>query len=157
MIGVCAAGAVTVLSGFGNAAINDGSPVAAADSHSTMENEVVDLVNRKRAKAGCDPVAVDLRLANAAEAHSRDMAERGYFDHFTPEGVTFRDRIQNAGFANPSIGENIAHGQRSAAEVMDGWMASEGHRANIVNCGFSLIGVGLDDNGMYWTQDFGAS
>jgi uncharacterized protein YkwD len=157
VIGVCAAGAVTVLSGFGHAAINVGSPVAAADSLSTMQDEVVDLMNGQRAEAGCDPVAVDPRLDNAAEAHSRDMAGRDYFDHLTPEGITFRERIQNAGFANPSVGENIAHGQRSAAEVMDSWMASEGHRANILNCGFSLVGIGLDEDGMYWTQDFGAS
>jgi uncharacterized protein YkwD len=157
VIGICAAGAVTVLTGFGHAAINDGSPVAVADSHSQLEDEVVDLVNRARAEAGCDPVTVDPRLDYAAEAHSRDMAQRDYFDHTTPEGLNFRDRIRNAGYSNPATGENLAHGQRTAAEVMDGWMASEGHRANILNCEFVLVGIGLDEDGMYWTQDFGAS
>ncbi len=157
MIGVCAAGALTALSGFGHAAMSYGTPQAAADALSTMEDEVVHLVNKQRVKAGCDPLAVDPRLDNAAEAHSRDMAERDYFDHTTPEGITFRDRILTAGYANPGSGENIAQGQRSAAEVVDGWMASEAHRANILNCDFSLVGIGLDVDGMYWTQDFGAS
>lgn len=157
VIGVCAAGAVTVLSGFGHAAMNEGAPVAVADSHSTLEDEVVDLVNRERAEVGCDPVAMDSRLDYAAEAHSRDMAERDYFDHTTPEGVNFHDRIRSAGYSNPTTGENLAHGQRTAAEVMAAWMASEGHRENILNCEFALVGIGLDEDGMYWTQEFGAS
>lgn len=83
------------------------------------------------------------------------MAERGYFGHTTPEGVTFRERILTAGFSNPGTGENIARGQSDARQVMASWMASEGHRANILNCEFSRVGVGVDVDGMYWTQDFG--
>lgn len=157
VIGICATGAVTLLTGFGDATTTDGgAPVAMADSHSTLEHDVVHLMNKTRAGAGCDPLTVDPRLDNAAEAHSRDMAQRDYFDHTTPEGITFRERIVNAGYSNPATGENLAHGQRSAAEVMESWMASEGHRANILNCDFALVGIGLDEDGMYWTQDFGA-
>jgi uncharacterized protein YkwD len=118
------------------------------------EDDVVDLVNTERAKAGCDPLRVDPKLAQAAQDHSSDMAERDYFDHTTPEGLTFADRIVNAGYPTPGA-ENIAVGQKDAPQVMDGWMNSDGHRANILNCDLNTIGVGLDDNGMYWTQDFG--
>jgi uncharacterized protein YkwD len=68
--------------------------------------------------------------------------------------VTFDERIKNAGYPQPG-GENIASGQRSAAQVMDAWMNSTGHKANILNCEFKVIGVGLDTNGFFWTQDFG--
>jgi len=118
------------------------------------EDDVVDLVNTERAKSGCDPLRVDPKLAQAAQEHSSDMAERDYFDHTTPEGLTFADRIVNAGYPTPGA-ENIAVGQKDAPQVMDGWMESDGHRANILNCDLNTIGVGLDDNGMYWTQDFG--
>jgi uncharacterized protein YkwD len=154
-VGIVAAAAATVAYGITDSAISDGAPVAMAESHSMMEDEVVDIANRKRAEAGCEPLFVDERLDNAAEAHSRDMARRDYFDHTTPEGVTFRDRIQTAGFANPGTGENIARGLPDAKQVMASWMASEEHRSNILNCEFSYVGIGLDEDGMYWTQDFG--
>ena len=118
------------------------------------EDKVVDLVNSERAKAGCDPLTTDPKLAQAAEDHSTDMTERDYFDHTTPEGLTFADRIVNAGYPTPGA-ENIAVGQQNAEQVMDGWMNSDGHRANILNCDLRAIGVGLAEDGMYWTQDFG--
>jgi uncharacterized protein YkwD len=156
IVGAVIAGVATLLSSLGGPeTAGRGAPVAIASSHSMMVDEVVDLVNEQRAKAGCEPLAVDPQLVDAAEAHSTDMAERDYFGHTTPEGVTFRDRILTAGFSNPGTGENLAHGQRDAEQVMAGWMASEGHRANILNCDFTLVGVGLDEDGMYWTQDFG--
>lgn len=118
------------------------------------EQDVVDLVNAERAKNGCDALTVDAKLAQAAEDHSSDMAERDYFDHTTPEGVTFDERIVNAGYPTPGA-ENIAVGQQNAQQVMDGWMNSEGHRTNILNCELKTIGVGFVDDGFYWTQDFG--
>jgi uncharacterized protein YkwD len=116
--------------------------------------QVLALVNSARANAGCAPLRYDDRLVAAAQAHSTDMATRDYFSHTTPEGVDFATRIENAGYPNPG-GENIAKGQRSADQVMQAWMNSPGHRANILNCGFTAIGVGLDTRGWYWTQDFG--
>ena len=118
------------------------------------EDEVVDFVNGERAKTGCDPLTMDPKLAQAAQDHSTDMAERDYFDHTTPEGLTFADRIVNAGYPTPGA-ENIAVGQQNAEDVMDAWMNSDGHRANILNCDLKTIGVGLAEDGMYWTQDFG--
>jgi uncharacterized protein YkwD len=119
-----------------------------------VEDEVVELVNAERADAGCNPLNVDAKLAQAAQDHSADMAERDYFDHTTPEGLTFAERIVNAGYPTPGA-ENIAVGQQNAEQVMEGWMNSDGHRANILNCELTNIGVGFVENGMYWTQDFG--
>jgi uncharacterized protein YkwD len=124
----------------------------------TAEGAVLTLVNQERAKAGCQPLTSDSRLATAARQHSQDMADRNYFDHTTPDGVTFDKRITNAGYRWSNAGENIAKGQKDATSVMQAWMNSPGHRANILNCKFKNIGVGLAYDGKhtpYWTQDFG--
>jgi uncharacterized protein YkwD len=129
-------------------------PKASEEGQNATEDAVVDIANQERAKSGCDPLTVDPKLARAAEDHSSDMAERDYFDHTTPEGVNFADRIVNAGYPTPGA-ENIAVGQQNAEQVMKSWMESDGHRANILNCDLKTIGVGLAEDGMYWTQDFG--
>lgn len=116
--------------------------------------QVVALVNEARDLAGCKPLTVDERVVKAAQDHSTDMARRDYFSHTTPEGVDFAQRMRTAGYPSPG-GENIAMGQRSAEQVMKAWMNSDGHRRNILNCGFTTIGVGLDTRGWYWTQNFG--
>jgi uncharacterized protein YkwD len=117
-------------------------------------DEVLTLVNQARSDNGCDPLTEDDRLTAAARGHSDDMATQGYFSHTTPSGVTFDQRERAAGYPQPG-GENIAQGQTSAQQVMTDWMNSEGHRANILNCQFTAIGIGLDTDGWYWTQDFG--
>ncbi|XVS63243.1 CAP domain-containing protein [Actinosynnema sp. CA-299493] len=116
--------------------------------------QVVALVNEARDLAGCGPLQVDDRVVRAAQGHSTDMAQRDYFSHTTPEGVDFAQRMRTAGYPSPG-GENIAMGQRSPEQVMKAWMNSDGHRRNILNCGFTTIGVGLDTRGWYWTQNFG--
>lgn len=126
--------------------------------NTSYEDQVVTLVNQERAKAGCTALTVDSRLVTAARGHSQDMAIRNYFDHNTPEGVTPWTRITNAGYTFSSAAENIAAGQATPASVMDAWMNSAGHRANILNCNLRNIGVGLAYNAKhtpYWTQDFG--
>lgn len=120
----------------------------------TEEDQVLTLVNAARAQHGCAPVTSDPRLARAAEDHSSDMSGRSYFDHTTPEGVGFAERIVAAGYPSPGA-ENIARGQTSATQVMNSWMESAGHRANILNCQLTRLGVGLDKDGYYWTQNFG--
>lgn len=84
------------------------------------------------------------------------MADRGYFDHTDPDGDTPWDRADQAGVKNLG-GENIARGQADAQAVMASWMASEGHRENILNCDYKTIGIGAHfaDGGPWWTQDFG--
>lgn len=115
------------------------------------------LVNAERAKAGCPAVTAEDRLRAAARGHSADMAARNYFSHTTPEGVTFAQRITAAGYAWRTAGENIAKGYRTPQAVMTGWMNSSGHKANILNCAFRDLGVGVaaDAGGtLLWTQDF---
>lgn len=120
------------------------------------ERKVVKLVNAARAKAGCQALHVDRRLRKAAYLHSRDMGLHDYFDHNSQNGRTPWDRIKAQGYRWPSA-ENIAAGQRGPASVMDAWMHSSGHRANILNCDSKAIGVGVwkGSGGPVWTQDFG--
>jgi uncharacterized protein YkwD/stress response protein SCP2 len=123
------------------------------------EADVVDLTNRERARAGLRPLAVDPLLATAARAHSADMVARCFYSHTSPEGSQPWDRAASAGSTRRTIGENIACGQRSPAEVVEGWMNSPGHRANILKPAFTHIGVGFaggGPSGTYWTQLFGA-
>lgn len=129
----------------------DPEPAQPGGSH---RDQVTALVNRERQERGCGPVQVDSRLAAAAQGHAEDMSNRDYFSHTTPEGVTFDQRIRNAGHPSPGA-ENIAYGARSAEQVMEMWMESDGHRRNILNCDLSTIGVGLDTDGWYWVQNFG--
>jgi uncharacterized protein YkwD len=119
--------------------------------------EVLRIVNSERAKAGCGALTADNRLNAAAQAHSADMAAKDYFSHTSQNGDEMADRIDATGYKWRSIGENIAKGQATPASVMEAWMNSSGHRANILNCGFRNIGIGLayDGRSPVWTQDFG--
>jgi uncharacterized protein YkwD len=128
-----------------------------------FEQQVVVLTNQARISNGCNPVTVDYRLQAAAEGHSQDMAVRDYFDHISPDGTSPWDRIRAQGYSYSLAGENVAAGYSSPESVVAGWMASAGHRANILNCGFVHIGVGYyflrHDTGNvnynhYWTQVF---
>ncbi|MBV9313282.1 MAG: CAP domain-containing protein [Pseudonocardia sp.] len=118
--------------------------------------EVVSITNARRVEVGCNPLKVDHRLVRSAQRHSADMAARGFFGHQDPEGQGFADRERSAGYPMNSGGENVARGQETAAEVMSVWMNSPPHRRNILNCGFTSIGVGYVAVGHYWTQDFGS-
>ncbi|MGC9500200.1 CAP domain-containing protein [Streptomyces sp. WG7] len=120
--------------------------------------EVVGLTNRERAGAGLPALAVDARLAHAAQAHSADMVARDFYSHTDPDGGKPWDRAAAAGATRRTVGENIACGQRSPADVVEGWMNSPGHRANILKPDFTHIGIGLAGGGRagtYWTQVFG--
>lgn len=119
---------------------------------SAEESAVVALVNEERASAGCDPVSPDSQLAKASQDHSADMASRDYMAHDTPEGVGPGERAEEAGYTAWG-GENVAAGHPTPEAVMQGWMDSPGHRANILNCDFTAIGVGETDR--YWAQNFG--
>ncbi|MFB7864835.1 CAP domain-containing protein [Streptomyces sp. NPDC056069] len=123
---------------------------------SSEVDEVVRLVNVERAAAGCKALAVDADLTQAAQDYSDSMAATGNFSHTGTDGSQPQDRIEAAGYTWSRSGENIAKGQADAAAVVDAWMHSPGHRANILNCGFTEIGVGVTtDGGPWWTQDFG--
>ncbi|WP_446035202.1 CAP domain-containing protein, partial [Streptomyces olivaceus] len=110
------------------------------------------------AGAGLPALAPDDRLARAAQAHSADMVARDFYSHTDPDGGRPWDRAAAAGSSRRTVGENIACGQRSPAEVVEGWMNSPGHRANILKSDFTHLGVGLAGGGRagtYWTQLFG--
>ncbi|MER5719098.1 CAP domain-containing protein [Streptomyces sp. NPDC002132] len=122
------------------------------------EAQVLALVNKERASAGCSPVTANDQLTRAADDYSDVMASSGVMSHTGPDGSTMTSRVEAAGYQWSTLGENIARGQADAASVMESWMNSPGHRANILNCSFKELGVGVHfgDGGPWWTQDFGA-
>ncbi len=130
------------------------STKAAARVAPSVAAQVITLVNDERAKAGCAPLTEESHVTKAAQDFSDQMSAENFFSHTSPDGTTFDQRIKQAGYSKPGA-ENIARGQTSAAQVMDSWMNSEGHRANILNCTLKQIGVGVTTAGWYWVQDFG--
>ncbi len=119
--------------------------------------QVLELTNQQRINAGLSPLAWSEELAAVAAAHSRDMALRGFFDHTNPDGLSPFDRMKQAGLSYRRAAENIAAGQRTPEEVVNGWMNSAGHRANILNPQLTHLGVGYyagGSYGTYWTQCF---
>jgi uncharacterized protein YkwD len=120
----------------------------------SLAADVIARTNAIRKEAGCAPVRADERLRSIAQAHASEMARHRYLDHEDRDGTSSGERIGSAGYGNVT-GENLAHGYAGAAEVMDVWMRSAGHRANIEDCAFTHIGVGYAPNGDYWVQDFG--
>lgn len=129
-----------------------------APSSNSFAQQVVELTNAQRAANGCGALTVNTTLTSVAQAHSADMAANNYFDHTDKQGNDPFARMRAAGYSFSYAGENIAAGQQTPAAVMDAWMNSPGHRANILNCHFTEIGVGYATGGSYgkyWTQDFG--
>ena len=119
--------------------------------------QILTRVNAERAKAGCKAVVLDPRLTAAAAGHAQDMATNNYFSHTSRDGRTFVDRIKAQGYPVPRS-ENIAAGQPTVTAVMDAWMASAGHRANILDCSAVAMGAASATGGsygIYWVQDFG--
>lgn len=121
---------------------------------SQFEVQVVELTNQERAKQGLAPLQIDENLSKVAREKSRDMATTGYFDHNSPQYGSPFDMMKSFGIDYRTAGENIAKGQRTPEEVVNAWMNSPGHRANIMNGEFTHIGVGFVENGNHWTQMF---
>jgi uncharacterized protein YkwD len=105
-------------------------------------------------------LTVNMLLNTAAQGHAEDMAKRNYFEHDTPDGVTPTQRMRAAGYTGGTTGENIAYGQRDAADVVQAWIDSPGHCRNIMSGGYSEIGIGVyrdpASGRIYWVQNFGA-
>lgn len=123
-------------------------------SVSAFEKQVVELTNQYRAQNGLAPLKLDTELSKVAKDKSLDMQKNGYFSHTSPTYGSPFDMMRNYGIQYRTAGENIAMGQRSPEEVVQAWMNSEGHRANILNANFTHIGVGHVESGNYWTQMF---
>lgn len=138
-------------------------PVAASPVNSYIQ-QVLDLTNAERNKGGLQPLRLNNKLNQSAQAHSQDMAIADYFSHTGANGSNAGDRAATAGYYYSSLGENIAAGYITPQEVVQGWMNSPGHRANIMNAGYQELGIGYyylaNDTGnvnynYYWTQEFG--
>jgi len=132
-----------------------------------LEQAVLELTNVARAEgANCggedyppvEPLTMHPQLRCSARLHSQDMATHEYFEHTTPDGVDFAQRVEAAGYEWMVVGENIAMGATTAEDVIDGWLNSPGHCTNIMAEDFEELGVGHDPTGAVgtlWTQNFG--
>ncbi|AZV65289.1 serine protease [Bacillus cereus] len=129
-------------------------PAEEAKSLSEFEQRVVELTNAERTKQGLPALKIDTELSKVARIKSEDMQKNNYFDHNSPTYGSPFDMMKKFGISYTSAGENIAQGQRTPEEVVQAWMNSAGHRANILNNGFTHIGVGYVESGNYWTQQF---
>ena len=120
----------------------------------SYEREVVRLVNEIRGERGLRELTYNWELGRVARYKSQDMRDNRYFSHTSPTYGTPFEMMKAFGLSYRSAGENIARGQRTPQEVVDAWMNSPGHRANILNASFTQIGVGYVADGGYWTQMF---
>ncbi len=127
--------------------------------------QVIALVNVERLTHGCQPVAADSRLMEAAEGHSQDMAMNDFFSHTGSDGSTPWDRIRETNYWYSAAGETIAAGYTTPESVVAAWMASPAHREIILDCSYIHVGIGYyylpSETGStnyyhYWTQDFAA-
>ncbi len=125
-----------------------------SSSVSQFEQKVIELTNAERAKEGLKALQADTKLMQSARLKSDDMAKNNYFDHTSPTYGSPFDQMKSLGISYKSAGENIAQGQKTPQEVVQAWMDSPGHRANIMNASYTHIGVGYSANGNYWTQQF---
>lgn len=128
-----------------------------ADDISEYASEVLELVNEERAKYSLPSLSYSKELENVAYSHSKDMAENNYFSHTDLSGKSPFDRLSDNNISYKSAAENIAAGQETPEEVMNSWMNSSGHRANILNSSVTKMGIGIYEGSnqkKYWTQMF---
>ncbi|MGI2906913.1 CAP domain-containing protein [Tolypothrix sp. VBCCA 56010] len=127
-------------------------------------DRVLQLTNAQRLQAGLQPLTLNSKLNNSAQAHSEDMALHDFFGHKGSNGSSMGDRAKASGYQFSLFGENIAAGYATPEDVVQGWMNSPAHRANILNANYREMGIGYyylaNDTGnvnenFYWTQDFG--
>ena len=117
-------------------------------------NEVVRLTNQKRTANGLKPLTENWELSRIAQYKSNEMRDKNYFSHQSPAYGTPFEMLKKFGIKYSAAGENIAKGQKTAAEVVDSWWNSPGHKQNMLNPNFTQIGIGNATPGNYWTQIF---
>ena len=125
-----------------------------SDTVLQYESEVIRLVNEIRVQNGLKALTANWELSRVARYKSEDMVNNRYFSHNSPTYGTPFQMMRAFGLSYRTAGENIAYGQRTPAAVVDAWMNSSGHRANILNASYTQIGVGYCASGNYWTQMF---
>ena len=123
-------------------------------SVASYEHEVVRLVNEIRQQNGLKPLTENWELSRVARYKSQDMLDNRYFSHTSPTYGSPFQMIKAFGLSSRTAGENIAKGYASPQAVVNGWMNSSGHRANILNVSYTQIGIGYVAQGNYWTQMF---
>lgn len=123
-------------------------------SNLSYEEQVAALVNEVRAENGLGALKLNSDLSDVARAKSQDMHDNNYFAHESPTYGSPFEMMTAFGISYRTAGENIAMGYRTPQAVMDAWMNSPGHRANILNASFTQIGVGYVSDGNYCTQEF---
>ncbi|GLZ53290.1 CAP domain-containing protein [Actinomycetospora sp. NBRC 106378] len=148
------AGLVAALVLAGLTLLAPAASAAVTSAQAAQLNQVFALTNQYRQQAGCKALIRNSYAEKAAQGHADWMNSTGTFSHTGANGSSFVDRMKAAGYPSPG-GENIAYGQKDAQAVMTAWMNSPGHRANILNCTFTRIGLGLAGTRNYWVQDFG--
>lgn len=121
-------------------------------AESTQAEAILKLVNQERQKAGVQPLTLSDKLTNVANIKAKDMADKNYFSHDSPTYGSPFDMMKKFGISYSYAGENIAAGQKTAEEVMNSWMNSSGHKANILNKNFTQLGVGFYRGGQYGTE-----
>ncbi len=132
--------------------------IPAQSNYRTMEQEIVKLVNQERAKQGIAPLTENWETSRVARTKSQDMINNNYFSHNSPVYGTPFNMLNKYGIKYSQAAENIAYGKKTAQEVVNSWMNSSGHRANILNPNYNQIGVGVAKKGtngpLYFTQMF---
>jgi uncharacterized protein YkwD len=174
LVTLCATGATPASTRAASSNFQVYLPQLIRAAQPSIEQQVIDLANQQRQQHGCPALVRSAQLSAAAYAHSEDMALRNLFSHTGSNGSTMVTRAKAAGYSYSRLAENLAAGADTAEEVMNGWMSSPGHRANILNCDLHELGVGyyaqMDDQAnvrletgqlsgpfrYYWTQDFGS-
>ena len=151
------AASTTSSSDTGTSTANDNGGTSSSSDridNLSFEEQVVALVNQQRAANGLSPLTLSTELSNVARVKSQDMHDNQYFSHTSPTYGSPFDMLKTFGISYRAAGENIAMGYATPEAVMDAWMNSAGHRANILNSSYTQIGVGYVADGNYWTQEF---
>ena len=160
---------IALLAAFALSSVASADAVVGRATSSNIRARVIELVNVARSKprrcgserfAAAPPLIESRKLNEAAADHARDMVKKNYFEHRGSDGSQPKDRVLRTGYKSRLTGENIAMGPESAEEVVDGWLDSPGHCANMMDPRFQDIGVGLaagkKRGQIYWVQNFGA-
>jgi uncharacterized protein YkwD len=133
---------------------------AAPADQGSVVGRVVELTNAERQKLGLAPLTLSPELQAAAQGYSEVLASGDCFDHTCGPVPDLAERDSEAGYSDwTTLGENLAAGYATPEEVVAGWMASPGHRANMLSPSYTDIGIGLSRGGqygVYWTAEFGA-
>ncbi len=142
-------GASTSESGTGD---SDAQKSEVTQAEMTQAEAVLKLVNQERKKAGVPELTLSQKLTDIAYTKAKDMADKNYFSHQSPTYGSPFDMLKQFGVSYTYAGENIAAGQKTAEEVMNSWMNSSGHKANILNKNYTQLGVGFYRGGQYGTE-----